>query len=831
MKKLLLSAVMLFAVSFNTKGQTYLTENFEGAFSGSPAAPSGWTQTRLVMLGDGTPDPGVGEKDWERVVNTGPAAWSYTWTTPGIAPVAAFSGSAALAINNANSGGITTALGNRRMETPVVNLAAATSPYVRFRMFNALTPYFGNLRVMASNDGGITWQSIMVVVPNTNTTTAMSSLSPWDRINVRIPANFLVANAKFGIEVTNTGGTANIFIDDFSIEEFTPTTITSAQTGNWSNPATWIGGVVPNCDNHVVIAATHTVTNDFILVRVQNLTIDGAITYTTTSTIQNHNHVYGNLIVNNGGTYNSFFSTTGKRTYVGGNFTNNGAINFLPTTGNTGYLNLVGYSAVYSGTGTVNNGGIPQVAFFTPGGASFANPLQITYWTGLYEGVVNANNLTLGGHPTSQIYVLERYAGSFSGTPSFNPVGVSRRDVRYITPLTTANPGAFYYTRPAVTVIPGNENESAVGSFSVTGFLTMNTYDNVQLNYPLTVGTTTGGGLTLTRGIIITNTTNVLSYNTFNNGVAGTNPSTIVCNGTNFGGNHGSYVVGPIRALMPATGTTTKIYPLGGGIAFHNNLPSSNFRRQFNLAPGTTGWGTQTVTATMENAPSGSVNTPVTTVIGTRAYRLNMNGGPALPNTAVVTMYASNSTFGGTDNLIGNQVDLRIVQAPGLNGPWDERSLGSGIGGFANDVLYLRSSSATAPGPINNGDEYFAWGSTGTAVDLAATALPSPATVSCYGPNQTVAVNLFNAGIATLNFATNPATINCEVSGAVNFTFAPVVVNTGTLAANSSQTVNVSTNFNMTTAGVYAFTSTVSTLGDACFKQNSCSIFSSTSAG
>ena len=797
------------------KGQTYLTENFEGAFTGNPAAPAGWTQTRLVMLGDGIPDPGTGEKDWERIVNTGPAAWTYTWTTPGVQPLAAFSGSAVLAINSANFGGLTAALGNRRMETPVVNLAAATSPYVRFRMFNAFTPYFSNLRVMASNNGGATWQSIMVISPNTHSTVTMSSLSPWDRINVLIPANFLVSNAKFGIEVTNTGGTANIFIDDFSIEEFTPTTITSAQSGNWSNPATWVGGIVPNCDHHVVIAATHTVTNDMQIVRTQNLTVDGAITYTSTSTLQNHNHIFGNLTVGATGTFSSCLTTTGKRTYVGGNFVNNGNINFMAGTSTSGALNLVGYSAVYSGTGTVAGGGIPQVGFFTPAGTSFSNPLQITFFAGLYEGVVNATNLSLGGHPTSQIHTLERYAGSFLNVPTFNPAGVSRRDVRYITPISTANPGAFYYTRPAVTVIPGNENESSAGTFSVTGFLTMNTYDNVQLSYPLTVGTTTGGGLTLTRGIIITSTTNILTYNTSNNGAAGINPSTIVCNGTNTGGTHGSFVVGPIRAFMPATGTLTKNYPLGGGTAFHNNLPSSNFRRQVSLAPGTTGWGTQTVTATMENAPSGSANAPVTTVLGTRAYRLNMNGGPALPNTAIITMNAINSTFGGSDNLVGNQQDLRIVQAPALSGPWTERSTTLGTGGFVNDVLYSRTSVTTAPGPINNGDEYFAWGSTGTAVDLAATALPSPATVSCYGPNQTVAVNLFNAGIATLNFATNPATINCEVSGAVNFTFAPVVINTGTLAANASQTVNVSTTFNMSTAGVYAFTSTVSTLGDA----------------
>jgi hypothetical protein len=61
----------------------YLTQNFEGAFSGSPAAPTGWTQERIrnvytTATDDPIASPTDGAKDWARATYVS----GTTWTTP-----------------------------------------------------------------------------------------------------------------------------------------------------------------------------------------------------------------------------------------------------------------------------------------------------------------------------------------------------------------------------------------------------------------------------------------------------------------------------------------------------------------------------------------------------------------------------------------------------------------------------------------------------------------------------------------------------------------------------------------------------------------------------
>ncbi|RYY85821.1 MAG: T9SS type A sorting domain-containing protein, partial [Chitinophagaceae bacterium] len=102
----------------------------------------------------------------------------------------------------------------------------------------------------------------------------------------------------------------------------------------------------------------------------------------------------------------------------------------------------------------------------------------------------------------------------------------------------------------------------------------------------------------------------------------------------------------------------------------------------------------------------------------------------------------------------------------------------------------------------------------GPVIDAALTALVSPAQQSCYGATETVSFTLKNNGNATLDFAVTPVTINAAVTGPNAQTFAPLVVNSGTLAAGASQTVTVSTSYNMSAVGTYGFSASASISGD-----------------
>jgi hypothetical protein len=782
MKKLFPFFILVFILGINTNvfSQTYLSEDFESAFTGTPAAPPGWTQSQAVMIGDGVPEAinTVGEKDWEQNTWTG-AAWSKVPTTPGITPGAgAQSGTNVLWMNDITF----TQTGSRRLESPVMNLTSAASPYVRFYLFYGQASSNLNLRVMASSDNGVTWKPIMSsIMPNADITGTFAATTPWQRISILIPVAYRTANCKIGIEHANVGATANVFIDNLTVQEFSPATITATGSGNWSSTtpdAPWPFGVMPTADNHVVIPAGMTVSVDVNAARMQNLVVNGIFQYGTTTATQLV-QIYGTLAVNAGGTYNSWFSTTGKRTLVGGNVVNVGNLDFSVGAGNLVWIG--GAPATFTNSGTIVGGRISNCWHNNSAGVTYNSPVTVANTIGLYNGVINPNgNLTAGNVNYALTQTFERSSqASLASAPIF-AAGVTR-SVAYISSSLTP----FSKT----TFSPGAEVQVIGGLRTIAGTLTMTMHDNLSLNNPLYVGTGSSGVLALTRGIIIASTANPLILNQVTAGVVGTAPSTATPPI-----NHGSYVVGPIRIKFTSNGVvTTRNAALGSGTGFNGSVPNANALRTVTFTTTSIPWTGSDITCEMVNsAPSGTVNSPLTALMGIRAYKLTLNNGVELPNSATITY-----NWGTDDALSGAVTDIRVAQSPAITGPWTERSVSSATG------LTTAGSRLTTGGLTLTGNPFFAFATASTAATMqyntskAFTPFTSPVFRNSAVNQQIIGVQVYTTGSATtpinvtsMDFntagSTNPADIaNAKVYYTATPTFA-TTVQFGTTILNPS---------------------------------------------
>ncbi len=101
------------------------------------------------------------------------------------------------------------------------------------------------------------------------------------------------------------------------------------------------------------------------------------------------------------------------------------------------------------------------------------------------------------------------------------------------------------------------------------------------------------------------------------------------------------------------------------------------------------------------------------------------------------------------------------------------------------------------------------------APDISASLLSFTSSNGCYGATEEVSLTLTNTGGTAIDFSVTPVTINSDVSGTNPMTFTPITINTGTLAANATQTVQLSPSYDMSAGGSsYIFNATLSMTGD-----------------
>jgi hypothetical protein len=272
------------------------------------------------------------------------------------------------------------------------------------------------------------------------------------------------------------------------------------------------------------------------------------------------------------------------------------------------------------------------------------------------------------------------------------------------------------------TIFPGNETDSLAGGINfIRGTLTLNTNHHVKLNRPLQVGDTlnrttvtsattgVGGTLSFSRGILFTDDINILTVGPNSTGSLGAVPSFNTVTPPTL---HGSHIVGPVRFVRPQAGTLTNSVsvPFGLGTDYMGAPVINNVRRYITISAGG-GWAGQILECRMLPMQTGSVDTPQTALIGRNIYQVNVLEGRNLPATSTILL----STYDEIDKpnrdiLYGNQDQLFVMQSANPNGPWTARSISAGLGSFAQNTLYTRTTAAAAPGPISGNGSFFTFG-------------------------------------------------------------------------------------------------------------------------
>ena len=177
-------------------------------------------------------------------------------------------------------------------------------------------------------------------------------------------------------------------IDNISLVSATPGNYVSITSGDWSAPSTWDIGSSPSLVDNVLINDGHTVTINAVNQGVNNLTLNGTLTYATAPTSFG---VLGNLTIGDGGLVNVFEGTVGKTLTVSGNIVNNGVVDISVGTTTAGNLTLNGAAVqTVSGTGQFNFDVIRNLTFSNTNTA-----IPNINW--LVDNVKIANNLNITG--------------------------------------------------------------------------------------------------------------------------------------------------------------------------------------------------------------------------------------------------------------------------------------------------------------------------------------------------------------------------------------------------------------------------------------------------
>ncbi len=311
-------------------------------------------------------------------------------------------------VNNAYTAGAITSLtsaanGSRRVMTftPPIPAAPSNLTFTNVAASSLTLNWQDNstnengFAVYVSTDG-VNYNFVRVLAQDVTTTT-VSGLAAG-------------ANYTFRVFAVSEGGLSQALQN--SLTTAGSGAISSTATGgNWSDPATWIGGVVPTANDTVTIASGATVIVDVNNTAAYDLLVDGTLEYNGGSFSAMR---VNSISISAGGTFRASASSGANNATVNvaGNLTNNGILDFSTNT-NTICLILSfngDANATFGGAGATTN-----VCRITVNKTVFGNSASMLE--------LNATNFTVRGSTTeatngfltmqSGIFKL---SGTFAGT-------------------------------------------------------------------------------------------------------------------------------------------------------------------------------------------------------------------------------------------------------------------------------------------------------------------------------------------------------------------------------------------------------------------------------